>query len=302
MSGFADMAEIARHDEPMAPHTTFGVGGVVCQFVEPRTVAELAEVWRWASESALPLKVLGRGSNVLVADGHHDWLVVSTARLDGLTRDGATVRAGAGVPLARLLAAAGAWGLGGLEHLAGIPASVGGAVAMNAGGRGGEIASRLVGAEVLERSGERRWLDRRSLGLRYRGSAVRDGFPLIVEATFALEPDDPRRLSERRREFLRAKRASQPLGARSAGCVFKNPEDHSAGKLIDQAGLKGARVGGAVVSHKHANFIINRNGATASDVLELIEVVRRRVHDAFGIELELEIEIWNEGAPEGGTA
>ena len=302
MSSFGDMAEITRYDEPMALHTSFGVGGVVRYFVEPRTVAELGEVCCRACESALPLKVLGRGSNVLVADGYHDWVVVSTARLDGLARDGETVRAGAGLPLPRLLVAAGAWGLGGLEHLAGIPASVGGAVAMNAGGRGGEIARRLVGAQVLERSGERRWLDRRSLGLRYRASAVRDGFPLIVEATFALEPDRPRRLSERRREFLRAKRASQPLGARCAGCVFKNPEGHSAGKLIDQAGLKGAAVGGAVVSYKHANFIINRNGATASDVLELIEMVRRRVRDAFGIELELEIEIWNEGGPEGGTA
>jgi len=296
---FADMAEITRCDEPMARHTTFGVGGTVAYFVQPRSLEELAEVCRRAGETGMPLKVLGAGSNVLVADGHHPWVVVSTARLDHLERRGAELRAGAGVPLGRLLAAAGAWGLGGLEHLAGIPASVGGAVAMNAGGRAGAIGQRLLGALVVERSGESRWLGQGEIRPGYRRSVVSDGFPLVVEVGLALEPEEPRRLAERRRRFLMAKKASQPLGARSAGCVFKNPPGRAAGELIDRAGLKGLAVGGAVVSHKHANFIVNRNGATASDVLALVALVRRRVRDAFDVDLELEIQVWADDP--GGT-
>jgi UDP-N-acetylmuramate dehydrogenase len=166
---------------------------------------------------------------------------------------------------------------------------------MNAGGRYGSVADRLVGALVAAPGEVPRWMSASELGLAYRRSNLVDGRPLLLSATFALDSGRPERLAERRRTILAEKSATQPLRAWSAGCVFKNPGGSSAGFLIDQAGLKGLRVGGAVVSTKHANFIVNSGGATAGDILQLIDLVVERVYDAFGIRLELEIEVWANG-------
>lgn len=291
---FADLGGVAREHEPMAPHTSFGIGGPTRFFVEPRDVETLHSVLRRVLNAGLPLRILGRGSNILVTDGPHPWAVVSTRRLDLLRRSGTCIEAGAGVFLPRLVATAEAWGLGGLEPLAGIPGSVGGAVAMNAGGRYGRIAEALVGATLALPGQAPRWVDAAELGLDYRYSIVPKSGMLLLSATFQLDKAPPRQLEARRLSILAEKHASQPMEARSAGCVFKNPPGgRSAGLLIDQAGLKGARVGGAMVSHRHANFIVNEDHATASDVLQLIALVQETVARTFGVSLEREIEVWD---------
>ncbi len=286
---------IIHENEPMANHTSFGVGGPVRYFAEPRDWESFAAVFARGRDAGLPVRILGRGSNILVTDEPHPWLVVSTRFLGDLRRSGTCIEAGAGVFLPRLVTTAEAWGLGGLEPLAGIPGSVGGAVAMNAGGRYGRLSDRLVGAMVAHQEGGiPRWADAAELGLDYRYSIVPSTGLLVLSATFQLDKAPPRDLQRRRLSIVAEKAASQPMEARSAGCVFKNPPGgKSAGWLIDKAGLKGARVGGAVVSEKHANFIINDGGATASDILRLIDIVMRRVHDTFGVRLELEIEVWS---------
>jgi UDP-N-acetylmuramate dehydrogenase len=289
---FGDLPDIARVDEPMASHTSFRVGGRVRYFLEPRDWDELRLSYQRCREAGLRIRVLGRGSNTLVGDGHYYWPVISTRRLRGLHRDGNRLEVGAGIDLTRLLSAAESWGLGGLEPLSGIPGTVGGAVAMNAGGRYGCVADRLAGALVAMPGEMPCWMDASELGLAYRRSNLVDGRPFLLSATFDLESARPERLLQRRRSILAEKSATQPLRAWSAGCVFKNPRGSSAGFLIDKAGLKGLRVGGAVVSTKHANFIVNSGGATATDVLQLIGLVVERVYDAFGVRLELEIEVW----------
>ncbi|MFP4055281.1 MAG: UDP-N-acetylmuramate dehydrogenase [Candidatus Brocadiia bacterium] len=294
MGPFADLADIVSRDEPMARHTSFGVGGPVSYFVEPRHWRELQVVYRRSWGEGLPVRVLGRGCNTLVSDGPHRWVVIATRRLRWFRRRGRRIDAGAGVDLPRLVASAEAWGMGGFESFAGIPGTVGGAVAMNAGGRHGSIADRLVGAVVAFPGEAPRWMDAGELGLGYRVSRVVGGRPFLFSASFELDRASPRRIGQRRRSIVAQKRATQPVGARSAGCVFKNPPGDSAGRLIDKAGLKGARVGDAVVSHKHANFIVNRGEATAADILALIELIEERVRETFGVRLELEIEVWTD--------
>ena len=291
---FADLPGIARENEPMARHTSFAVGGPVRYFIEPRDWDTLHTVFRRCHDAGLALRILGRGSNILVTDPPHPWAVVSTRHLDLLHRSGTCVEAGAGTYLPRLVAATEAWGLGGLEPLAGIPGSVGGAVAMNAGGRYGRVANSLVGATVAYPGELPRWVDAAELGLDYRYSIVPRTGLFVLSAAFQLDKAPPRQLVERRLSILAEKHASQPMDACSAGCVFRNPPDgKSAGWLIDQAGLKGTRVGGAVVSHRHANFIVNGGNATAADVLALIDVVTERVRERFGMHLKLEIEVWS---------
>ena len=294
MNRFEDLEAITRLNEPMAAHTSFGVGGRVSYFIEPRDWDELQLIYSRAAEDGLGVRVLGRGCNTLVADGDHDWAVLSTKRLTRFRRQGNRLEVGAGYDLARLVARAEALGLAGFEALAGIPGSVGGAVAMNAGGRYGCIGERLVSAVVAVPGHAPRWMLAGEMGLGYRGSNLIDGRPFLFSATFELDTAVPRQLQERRRFIIQEKRASQPMDARSAGCVFKNPKGTSAGYLIDQAGLKGTAVGGAVVSHKHANFIVNRGDASATDILQLIGIVVERVVEKFNVRLELEIEVWTE--------
>ncbi|HUT36175.1 MAG TPA: UDP-N-acetylmuramate dehydrogenase [Planctomycetota bacterium] len=307
---FADLSPIARENEPLARHTSFAVGGPARYFAEPRDWETFHLAFQRGREAGLRVRILGRGSNILVTDEPHDCLVLSTRHLGDLRRSGTCIEADAGVYLPRLVSSAESWGLAGLEPLAGIPGSVGGAVAMNAGGRYGRVANALVGAMVACPGQLPRWVDAAELGLDYRYSIVPTTGLVVLSATFQLDKAPPRQLEARRLSILAEKHATQPVDARSAGCVFKNPpkgshlhfahsghvpnEDvtPSAGWLIDQAGLKGLRVGGAVVSQKHANFIVNDGNATARDILQLIELVGQRVHQCFGIRLKLEIEVW----------
>jgi UDP-N-acetylmuramate dehydrogenase len=226
------------------------------------------------------VRVLGSGANLLVRDEGVRGAVLRLARLN--RREGLHVQAGYG--LQRLAKATVSEGLAGLECLAGVPASVGGAVAMNAGGRHGEIASSIRYVDVMSPDGEIRRLKPAEVGFRYRGTAL--GVAVVLAAGFELRPDPE--AAGRFGEILARKKETQPYGRKNAGCFFKNPPGDSAGRLIDAGGLKGMRAGRAVVSPRHANFIINEGGATAADVLRLVDAIRERVPVA----LELEILIW----------
>lgn len=267
-----------RRDVPLAPHTTMKIGGPAEFFFEPRSIEELAAVDR-------PCRILGSGANLLVRDVGVRGIVIRLSKLNA--RRGLYVEAGAN--LATLVKETVGEGLAGLECLAGVPASVGGAIAMNAGGRHGEIGSVVKCVDVLD-GGVVRRLTREEVGFRYRGTAL--GARVVLGAEFELRPDpDARRRYD---EILAAKKATQPLGCRNAGCMFRNPAGLPAGRLIEEAGLKGAAVGGVHVSRKHANFFVNDGSGTADDVFRLVDLVRGTVRHRLGAELELEIIVWGE--------
>ena len=291
--GFPDEFEaIVRHDEPLAPHTWFTLGGPAQYFAEPRNVEELATLVERCQHEELPLRLLGGGSNVLVRDEGVPGVVVSLANANFAKVEvhGTRVIAGGGAKLGHVISTAVGEGLAGLETLVGIPGTIGGALHGNAGGRGGDIGQWTHRASVMNRNGEIVERQREELVFAYRQSSLDE--LVILSADFELENEDPEQLTKRMQTQWIAKKAAQPLGHQRTGCIFKNPRGMSAGMLIDQAGLKGTRVGGAEVSDRHANFIIAEPGATAQDVLRLIELVRSRVSDRLGVELETEIEVW----------
>ncbi|HVB06685.1 MAG TPA: UDP-N-acetylmuramate dehydrogenase [Acidimicrobiales bacterium] len=288
----------ARRDEPIGARTTYRVGGNAALYVELLDEEGLAAVVGAVAESKVPLLVLGKGSNVLVADGGFDGLCVTLGgafeelALPAAAPAGegaaATVTAGGGLAypvLARRLATA---GLGGMSWAVGIPGSVGGAVAMNAGGHGAETADRLVAAELVHLdSGERHLAAAGDLDLAYRHSAV-GAHDLVLAATFAVTAAPSGRLAEEIDEIVAWRREHQP-GGRNAGSVFTNPPGDAAGRLLEEAGAKGLRVGSAVVSEKHANFIGVDSGGSADDVAALIEAACRLVAERLGVTLATEV-------------
>lgn len=280
----------------MSRHTTFGIGGPADLLVDVENRAELDTVLRLARTENLPLHVIGRGANVLVSD---DGIRGVVLRLAGQFRDlefdetARTVRAGAGVALARLVDESAARGYFDFCWAAGIPGTVGGALVCNAGSWGHAIGEFVEEVNLVTRDGKDLTLSGDVVSFGYRGSSlpVRDGIVVAVTLTLGrvgAEGPDPDRLKA---EYLAEKRAKQPLDVPSAGSVFKNPQPESAGSLIDRAGCKGLRRGGAVVSTKHANFIVNAGGASAADVLKLVETVRARVKARFDVDLELELHV-----------
>jgi UDP-N-acetylmuramate dehydrogenase len=277
----------------MERHTTFRIGGPAKIFYEPEQVDELSETLRRFAEQGERVYILGAGSNLLVRDEGVAGAVIALRKGAGFRDvkiEGCCVTAGAGVPLARLVKMASEAGLSGLEALVGIPGTVGGAARMNAGGRHGNIGPMVQSALVMKPDGAVERMPREKLVFGYRTSNLKE--TIVLELELSLKEDQREAVVERTRAIYEEKKKSQPLFEPSAGCVFKNPPGQSAGALIDKAGLKGTAVGGAVVSEKHANFIVNRGGATASDVLKLIEIVRERVRNQFNTALELEVEIW----------
>ena len=283
-----------KSDEPLALHTSFRIGGPAKLFFRAKGVEELVRALTLAQEEGVPWVVLGQGTNVLVADSGFPGLVVVNAcgrfELEG-RGDEALLRAEAGVPLARLARLAVSEGWGGLEWAEGIPGTVGGAIAGNAGAFGGCVADVLERVEILGENGERVSLKPEELAFGYRESAFKGKLRgnVILAANFNLVKGEEKELRERMLRYRDERRAKQPKEP-SAGSVFKNPSGHYAAKLIEEVGLKGFRVGDACFSPVHANFIVNLGQARASDVLKLMELAMDRVWKVFGVKLEPELE------------
>lgn len=284
-------------DQPLARMTTMRVGGTADLFAVAHNGFELRALVRFARARAISYRVMGRGSNLVVADAGIRGLVIH-ARAEASKVDGDRYHADAGVPMARAATETQHAGLSGLEFGLAIPGTVGGAVWANAGAHGGDVAGILESAVVLLADGTDREIPAAELGFAYRESRFKAGTDpalggapeIILSAVFRLRSADPAEIRARLDDIRRWRREHQPLGVPSAGSVFRNPPGDSAGRLIDGLGLKGTRVGGAVVSEKHANFIVNDGQGTAADVRRLAELVRARVRDAHGIELAFEIE------------
>ena len=292
MSLLEDFSDILQHDKPLAPLTWMNLGGPAQFFLEPRDQAELQRVVVCCHENGIPIHVLGGGSNLLIrAEGVSGAVIrLANASFAELTVDGTTLRAGSGALLSQAIAISVRAGLAGLEVLAGIPGTVGGALKGNAGGRAGEISETARSVTTMTAKGESVTRSGDDLSFVYRSSNIAE--PFILEGTFQLRPDDPADITTRMRKLWIMKKATQPLSDQSAGCIFKNPRGQSAGALIDQAGLKGTRLGGAEISDRHANFIVTHEGCKSDDVLRLIDLVRSKIAEQFGVELEMEIQIW----------
>jgi len=280
------------YDEPMSRHTTFRVGGPADRFVVPSGISDLKTLLK-ESHRGEKITLMGAGSNLLVSDRGVRGTVVHTGGLDWIRVKENRVWVGAGVLLQGLLRKLARRGLGGLECLTGIPGSVGGAVRMNAGTREGSIADRLIAVTLLDRSGRLKKRERSDLVFGYRWMELPPDV-WIAGAGLELKPMDPNEIEQKIRERMNGRRKEQPVEFPSAGSIFKNPPGDFAGRLIEAAGMKGERVGDAEVSELHANYIINRGRASASDVLALIRKVREKVERRFGVRLELEIQVLGE--------
>jgi len=284
-------------DEPLARFTTMRVGGPADLFAVVHNAFEMRALIKFARTRAIPYTILGRGSDLVIADAGIRGLVIQ-ARAEGSRIDGDRYRAEAGVPMARAATETQKAGLTGLEYGLAIPGTVGGSVWANAGAHDAETSGVLESATVLFGDGTERDLPADELGFRYRHSRFKDAAPapaggpseVVMSAVFRLAPADPAVIKARLDEIRHWRQAHQPLGIPSAGSVFRNPDGDSAGRLIDELGLKGTRIGGSVVSEKHANFIVNDQRGTAADVRRLAELVRRRVRERHGIELRFEVE------------
>jgi len=289
---FTNLETIVKENEPLCNYTWFRIGGPARYFIEPRSFEELCQVVSRCRENDIPMYVLGSGANLLVADAGVKGAVI---RLSGeefcrVTFDETGVMVGAGAEMGKLVLRCVREGRSGLEGLTGIPGTIGGCVHMNAGGAFGDVGSAVASVTVLDDEGNTFQRFRPDLAFAYRSTNITSRF--ILSATFHLSEDDPYRILREVKQIWIYKKNTQPLAGRNTGCIFKNPRGMSAGALIDKAGMKGKRVGGANVSEKHANFILADKTATAFDVLRLIDMVRDAVAREFNVNLEKEVEVW----------
>lgn len=283
-----------RFREPMSKHTSFRIGGGAEIMVFPKNAEELAALLKTSALLDCKPAVLGAGTNVLAPDEGCPGIVICLKdALDGMERIGERViRVMAGVTMTRAAVFAAKQGLSGLEFAHGIPGTVGGGVYMNAGAYGGEICQVCERVQVMDMAGNLRTLSREQMAFSYRHSILEETGDIVVSADFALVPKDPEEITEKMRELMGKRSASQPLDLPSAGSAFKRPAGGYAAALIDQAGLKGYQIGGAAISRKHAGFAVNLGGATARDVRALLEKVSDIVFENSGIRLEPEVRIW----------
>ncbi len=305
---FGDLDVEVLPDAAIGAMTWYGIGGRADLLLRPNSIEVLTTLVKRCYQTGTPLRVLGGGANLLIADEGTDGIVVRldtpACRRVSYNRRGEakTMQAKAGADLARTLMDATRRGLEGLSPLAGIPGTIGGAIRMNAGGAFGCIGDAVRSVTCITRRGELVTYPAAELRFEYRKTNIPD--PMIVSATFDLHPTDPIALRGRVKDIFAFKKSTQPLADHSAGCTFKNPIDPvseqrvPAGKLIDEAGLKGHTIGRASISQHHANFIIAEPGAAAEDVLQLLDLVRRRVYEHAGIELEREVIVWRRGEDE----
>lgn len=277
-------------DEPMKKHTTFRVGGNADFFVVPKTIDEVKRVVMLCMEQDMPYYVLGNGSNLLVGDKGYRGVVIQIYKeMNNIIVEGHKMRVQAGALLSKIGSVALEAGLTGFEFAAGIPGTMGGAVVMNAGAYGGEMKDVLEEVTVLTKEGEVLTLSKEELDMGYRTSVVAKREYIVLEAIVVLELGDRDAIKARMDELKVQRTTKQPLEFPSAGSTFKRPEGYFAGKLIQDAGLRGFQVGGAQVSEKHCGFVINNGNATAADIVELMNQVSERVKDKFGVELEPEV-------------
>ncbi len=282
---------ICWEQEIMSKHTTFRVGGPAARYLVPETEEEVAEAVRCAKEKGLPWYVIGRGSNLLVSDDGFDGVIIEIGK--GMEKiqvaaDG-TVEAQAGISLAGMAAFLQKESLTGFEFASGIPGTLGGGITMNAGAYGGERRDFIASAKVLTENGDILVLDKEELELGYRSSIIQKKPYTVLSARFIFEKGDPDRIRERMRELNQRRREKQPLEYPSAGSTFKRPEGYFAGKLIEDAGLRGYRVGDAQVSEKHCGFVLHRGNATAAQIWQLIREVQEKVREQFQVKLEPEV-------------
>jgi UDP-N-acetylmuramate dehydrogenase len=280
-----------QSDHPVSRLTTVGTGGPARWFARPENRGQLDEVLQWAEADGLEIAVVGLGSNLLVADEGYDGVVLRLAgELARIARDGERIVCGGGATLAAIVKRATGWGLAGIEFGCAIPGTAGGAVRMNAGAYGGELRDVLEGAVVVGASGERRG-GPALLELHYRHSNVAAG-EVVAEAVLRLRRDEPARIRATVADMQRRRRGAQPAKVRTFGSVWKNPDgDVSAGRMLEECGLKGFAAGGARISPVHANFIENMGGARSADVVALMIEARRQVRARFGVDLEHEVQM-----------
>ncbi len=285
---------LVRENEPLAPHTTLRVGGPADLYVEPGSEADLKSTVEFCASRHVPILLLGRGSNLLVMDSGFRGVVICLCRpaFCRVDVEGERLDCGAGARLKAVAAAAKRHGLAGLEFLEGIPGTVGGALRMNAGAMGGAIFNCVESVRLMDFAGGLCQLPALEMNARYRGCDLLKTH-IALGARLVGRPEDTILIEQRMREFSQKRWSSQPA-APSAGCMFKNPASIPAGRLIDELGLKGTRVGGAMISLEHGNFLVNDGTASARDVLALIGLVRERARAKRGVELELEVEVVGE--------
>lgn len=273
----------------LAPYTTFGIGGAARYFYEPTSEEEVVRALEEIRDLGVPYFVLGNGSNLLVSDEGYDGAILHLARDFGrIRREGNRIYAESGALLAQVARFAAREGLSGLEPLSGIPGSVGGAVAMNAGAYGGETKDVIERVRLFTKDGMREYTNE-EMHFSYRHSRITDEGGIVLEATFLLKPDGPEEIFARIEDYATRRNTKQPVEMKSAGSTFKRPEGHFAAKLIEDAGLKGFRYRNAGVSAKHAGFVVNYGDATAEEVLATIKMVQKIVYERFGVRLEPEM-------------
>jgi UDP-N-acetylmuramate dehydrogenase len=293
MNSFSGLEEIVETDYPLARRTWYGLGGQADYFIKPKTVEQLKDVVRRCNENNIRIYVMGFGSNLLISDKGLRAAVIKLEdeQFAQIEFDGEEVTAWAGAELSKLVLTCVEKGLSGIEALTGIPGSVGGAVKMNAGGNFGDFGAAVESVTLMDGEGNVFEKSKPELAFDYRRTNITAKF--ILNARLKLNAADSEQIMRTVKEIWIYKKNNQPLNTKNSGCIFKNPRGVSAGALIDRAGLKGLQIGGAVVSEKHANFIIAEKGCTSRDVMRLIEAIKQRVKEQFDTELELEIEVWD---------
>ena len=289
---FSGLEAIVEENVPLAPHTWYRIGGPARWMIRPRNVEDLKAAAVRCLDNGIPAYVLGLGANLLVGDAGVNGAVFQLNQDDWkkIEINGTAVQVGAGVDMQKLLLKTVREGLAGVECLAGIPGTIGGGIRMNAGGKFGDLGAVVTRVTVMSADGT--VFDRMKDDLVFDYRSTNISAPFILGATLELDEEDPDRILKKTKEIWMFKRNTQPLNTKSCGCIFKNPRGLSAGALIDQAGLKGMRIGGAEVSDKHANFIVAHQGCSADDVMTLVKVIREKVWEKNEIHLESEVKIW----------
>ncbi len=279
-------------NEPLSKHTTWRVGGAARIFVAPADSKQLIDALAIINANNLAYKVIGNGSNLLFSgEGFNGAVIAFTGNKGGLHVVDSVIKADANRSLVQLSRIAAKHSLSGLEFASGIPGTVGGAVAMNVGAHGQEIANILIDAEVLTKEGELACWSREECGFSYRNSRLKSEQATLLSARFQLEKAEKTEIEMRMRRYNNQRKKSQPIDSQTAGSVFKNPEGDYAGRMIEELGLKGYTIGGAAVSTKHANFFVNTGSATAADIHDLIKYIQQKVFKEFGVMLETEVEL-----------